>query len=37
MGGNSIQLFDNRQIRTQWDVEREKMCYHYDKFYNFDK
>ena len=27
MGENSIQLFGNRQIRTQWDAEREKWYF----------
>ena len=27
MGDNSIQLFGNRQIRTQWDAEREKWYF----------
>ena len=27
MGENSIQLFDNRQIRTQWDAEGEKWYF----------
>ena len=27
MGENSIQLFDNKRIRTQWDAEREKWYF----------
>ena len=27
MGENSIQLFGNMQIRTQWDAEREKWYF----------
>ncbi len=27
MGDNSIQLFDNKRIRTQWDAEREKWYF----------
>ena len=27
MGDNSIQLFDNKRIRTQWDAEKEKWYF----------
>ena len=27
MGDNSIQLFDNKRIRTQWDSEKEKWYF----------
>lgn len=27
MGDNSIQLFDNKQIRAQWDAEREMVFF----------
>ena len=27
MGDNSIQLFDSKRIRTQWDAEKEKWYF----------